>query len=111
MRLALFKLIEVIEEENAILQQHNVVSHAGFTERKNHLLRDLMMIQRAGGDRETDEQVRNLLVRLSAALKVNASLLRLHISAMGEISDVIVSGLRAADSDGTYTRKADMSRT
>ena len=38
----LLKLIEVVEEENAVLQERRITHHAGFTDRKNHCLRELM---------------------------------------------------------------------
>ena len=101
---ALQKLVEIIEEENAVLQRHRVVSHAAFTDRKNHALRDLMTIQRHETSSPALSDCKPLLTRLSTALKINATLLKLHISAMGEISDIIIGSLREADSDGTYSR-------
>lgn len=98
---ALLKLIEILDEENSALSRHDLFSHAVFTDRKNHALRELMAAQR---QQPIDAEVRPLLQRLSGALQENARLLKLHISAVGEISDIIVSGLRAADSDGTYSR-------
>jgi len=100
----LSKLIEVIEEENATLRVNRFIFHTEFTNRKNHALRDLMAMQRLDVCVETMLQVRPLLERLSTLLEQNASLLRLHISAAGEISDIIVASLRDAESDGTYTR-------
>ena len=101
---ALIKLIEIVEEENFVLERHKVVSHSGYTDRKNHALRELMAAQRFEGSPARIQTFKPLLSRLSSALKVNASLLKLHISAVGEISDIIVESLREADSDGTYSR-------
>jgi hypothetical protein len=44
------------------------------------------------------------LQRLSGGLSENARLLKLNIAAVGEISDILINGLREADSDGTYSR-------
>ena len=107
---ALQKLVEIIEEENAVLQRHRVVSHAGFTDRKNHALRDLMAIQRHNAPGPALSFCKPLLTRLSTALKVNGTLLKLHISAVGEVSDIIINSLREADSDGTYSRGFGPSR-
>ena len=101
---ALLKLVEVIEEENGILSRQEVVNHAGFTDRKNHALRELMAAQRFDGKPATVAECQPLLQRLSAVLKTNARLLKLHITAVGEVSDIIIGSLRAADSDGTYSR-------
>lgn len=101
---AVEKLIGVIEEENSLLREHRVSVHAGFTDRKIHALRELMATQRAEGARQAVEAVKPLLLRLSAALGTNARLLKLHIAAVGEVSDIIIGGLREAESDGTYSR-------
>ena len=107
---ALQRLVEIIEEENTVLQRHRVVSHAGFTDRKNHALRDLMATQRHEASGSALSFCKPLLTRLSAALKVNGTLLKLHISAVGEVSDIIINSMREADSDGTYSRGPGPSR-
>ena len=101
---SLLKLVEVIEEENAALKRHDILCHAGFTDRKNQILRELMAAQRSEEPRQTAQACKGLLERLSAALRTNATLLKLHIGAVGEMSDIIISGLRDAESDGTYSR-------
>lgn len=101
---AVLKLLEVIEEENAVLREHRIVFHAGFTDRKNHALRELMAAQRADSLPEAARACRALLERLSSALRINTTLLKLHVGAVGEMSDIIIGGLREADSDGTYSR-------
>jgi len=101
---ALLKLIEVIEEENAVLAAHRIAFHAGFTDRKNQALRELMAVQRLESGGESALTCSELLQRLSSALRVNSGLLKLHIAAVGEISDIIIGGLRDAESDGTYSR-------
>ncbi len=101
---ALSKLIDVIEDENAVLARNELTSHSGFTDRKNHALRDLMAAQRGCGSSHVPDGARPLLRRLSTALQENARLLRLHITAVGEVSDIIIASLREAESDGTYAR-------
>ena len=98
------KLLAVLEEENSILRQQQFVSHAAFTDRKNQALRELMAVQRQENIQSAAQRMQPLLERLSEELKENARLLKLHISAVGEISDIIVGSLRQADSDGTYSR-------
>jgi hypothetical protein len=101
---SLLKLTDVIEEENTALGRHDILSHAGFTDRKNQVLRELMAAQRSEDPRLAAQACKGLLERLSAALRTNAMLLKLHIGAVGEISDIIIGGLRDAESDGTYSR-------
>jgi hypothetical protein len=100
----ILKLLEVIEEENKVLRDHRVVVHAGFTDRKNQALREVMAAQRSESPREAAVSCRELLQHLSTALHANAALLKLHITAVGEMSDIIIGGLREAESDGTYSR-------
>ena len=101
---SLERLIEVVEEENSALERHSVLSHGGFTDRKNQILREVMAAQRSEDLRQAAQACKGQLERLSAALRNNAALLKLHIGAVGEMSDIIIGGLRDAESDGTYSR-------
>lgn len=101
---ALLKLIDVIDEENAVLRLHKIGIHSVFTDRKNQALRELMAAQRSTLAPAAQEACGPLLKSLSAALRENARLLKLNIAAVGEISDIIIGSLREAESDGTYSR-------
>ncbi len=101
---ALLRLIDTIEEENAALRRQVVVQHGGFTDRKNQALREVMVAQRRDPASCAAAHIRPHLERLSGVLGENARLLKLHIGAVGEISDIIIGSLREADSDGTYSR-------
>lgn len=101
---ALLKLIDAVEEENSALREQQILSHAAFTDRKNQALRELMAAQRMEMQPATLAGIRPLLYRLSSSLQDNSRLLKLHIAAVGEISDIIVGSLRDAESDGTYSR-------
>ena len=100
---ALAKLVETLEEENTVLREQKLVAHGSYTDRKNQALRELMAAQRKDGYAAGTE-LRPQLQKLSTVLKENARLLRLHIAAVGEISDIIIGSLKDADSDGTYSR-------
>jgi hypothetical protein len=106
----LTRLIEVVEEENAILRGMTVTVHAGYTDRKNHALRELMTAQRSETSQAAIELLRPMLQRLEVALAENAALLKLHIAAVGEMSDIIIGSLRESESDGTYSRRDRISR-
>ena len=101
---ALVKLVDIIEEENGFLARHEIVNHAAFTDRKNHALRELMAAQRFDGAAARSGECKPLLQRLAGALQANARMLKLHIAAVGEVSDIIIGSLREAESDGTYSR-------
>jgi len=108
--LAIAKLVEVVDEENSALLRHDIISHAGYTDRKNHALRELMAAQRRDSSRASVDQIRPQLLLLSQALHANAKLLKHHIAAVGDVSDIIVGSLRDASSDGTYTRDSGLHR-
>lgn len=101
---SLEKLVVLLEEENDLLRRHQIASHAAFTSRKNQALRELMIMRAAGVPDRPPPLLKPVLERLAEVLKTNAALLKLHIGAVGEISDIIVNGIREADSDGTYGR-------
>lgn len=108
--LAVEKLLEVVEDENSALRRQEIISHAGYTDRKNQALRELMAAQRREAVPIAVEQVRPQLLRLSQALLANSKLLKHHIAAVGEVSDIIVESLRDANSDGTYSRDSGLRR-
>ena len=101
---ALIRLGEIVEEENGILARQEIAHHATFTDRKNHALRELMAAQRFDASPARLQECSPLLRRLASALKANARMLKLHITAVGEVSDIIIGSLREAESDGTYSR-------
>lgn len=105
---AVARLIEVIEEENAILQQNDIASHAGFTDRKNQCLREFMVSQRREPLDSMDGGLGPQLRHLRQVLQLNATLLKHHITAVGEVSDIIVASLKGAESDGTYSRGSNL---
>lgn len=108
--LAVAKLLEAVEDENSVLRHQEIISHAGYTDRKNQALRELMAAQRRETGPTAIDQIRPQLLRLSQALLANAKLLKHHITAVGEISDIIVGSLREANSDGTYSREPGFRR-
>lgn len=102
---ALRKLLDIVETENTLLQRHEVISHANFTDKKNQALRELLAAQRSPADADRTS-LAPLAERLAHALKTNSRLLKIHIEALGEVSDVIIGSIREAESDGTYGRRA-----
>ena len=105
---AITRLIELVDEENSLLLRQQVLSHSGYTDRKNQALRELLIAQRREMTDVARSDLRPALQQLSAVLQVNARLLKHHIAAVGEVSDIIVGSLKDADSDGTYSRSSRM---
>jgi hypothetical protein len=108
--LAIAKLVEAVEDENSSLLRQDIISHAGYTDRKNQALRELMAAQRRDGSMTSVDRIRPQLLLLSQALHANAKLLKHHIAAVGDVSDIIVGSLRDANSDGTYSRDSGLQR-
>jgi hypothetical protein len=101
---ALSKLVEAVQDENTVLREQRIVSHAGFADRKNQALRELMAVQKRDVRVVADDRIKSMLKILASGLQENARLLKQHISVVGEISDIIVGSLKEAESDGTYSR-------
>lgn len=105
---AITRLIELVDEENNLLLRQQALSHSGYTDRKNQALRELLIAQKREMTDVARSDLRPALQRLAAVLQVNARLLKHHIAAVGELSDIIVGSLKDADSDGTYSRSSRM---
>lgn len=101
---AIQRLLAVIEEENRSLASLEVSCHNDFTLEKNQALRELMALQRANGFAQAISSYAIELRQLKASLTRNARLLKTHIGALDEVANVIVAGMREAESDGTYSR-------
>jgi flagellar biosynthesis/type III secretory pathway chaperone len=94
------QLEQLLEEENAALQGNGQVNHSYFIERKNQLLRELMVLQR------TTPLPRDLFRRfedLKTLITRNQQLLETNIRAVKEVADILKSAVLAEDADGTYS--------
>lgn len=105
-RLVLERLRQVLDEESAALEARSLAAHGGFTERKNQLLRDLLVAQRGCASPEAGRALAPETRALRKVLERNQQLLKVHIEAVREVSAIIVDSIRQADSDGTYSRYA-----
>ena len=102
---AIRKVTKVLAEENECLANNRVGSHGNFTLLKNEALRELLAAQRSGYAEQTLGAFREELLIIKQLLATNARLLKIHIRALGDVTDIIIGGLRAAESDGTYSRR------
>jgi flagellar biosynthesis/type III secretory pathway chaperone len=103
-RLVLERLRVVLEEESSALATRRLPSHEIFTERKNQLLRDLLVAQRNCTTRPAVKALAPLTQALRPLLARNQQLLKAHIDAVREVSAIIVDSIRESESDGTYSR-------
>jgi hypothetical protein len=104
-RFLLDRLKAVIEDECSALMQSGATYHGQFTERKNQLLRDLIVAQRSCNSPSVLNALEPQSRELQALLKRNQSLLKAHIDAVKEVSSIIVDSIRQGESDGTYSRR------
>ena len=102
--LLLDRLKLVVLEETDTLTAGGGSFHGQFTERKNQLLRDLLIAQRACGGSRAAAALAPKTRTLQKLLARNQRLLKAHIDAVREVSAIIVDAIRQAESDGTYSR-------
>lgn len=99
------RLKAVIEEECEALSGRDAAYHGQFTERKNQLLRDILVAQRGYSSPRVAEALAPRSRDLQQLIKRNQRLLKAHMDAVKEISSIIVDSIRQAESDGTYSRQ------
>jgi uncharacterized protein YicC (UPF0701 family) len=98
------RLRDVVEQETAALRSRTQIDLKDFNTRKSHGLLELSRAMRRLEGVPIDEMIETRLKALKAALEANRAVLQLHVEAVREISTTVSEALRAADSDGTYTR-------
>lgn len=103
-QVVLERLGQVLEEESAMLASRALKAHETFTERKNQLLRALLVAQRSCLSKAALEALAPQTRALRPLLSRNRQLLKVHIEAVKEVSAIIVDAIRAGESDGTYSR-------
>jgi hypothetical protein len=99
---ALSRLEQVLDEENKALANFNASSIAEFSRIKTQCLLELQ--RPAGLNPVLDPGLQLRLQALQEKLELNRWLLHLHLEAAKEVSSVITTAIREAESDGTYSR-------
>ncbi len=98
------RLQAVLVEETAVLRGVPPAQLAVHTMRKNQLMLELLRARRTCSDADIRHRHADRLAQLRAALAENRGLLETHLAATREVSSMIVTAIREADSDGTYGR-------
>jgi hypothetical protein len=100
---AVERLGAVLDQETAALRNHVAVDLSEFNDRKSQGLLDLNRALRLFEGGPVDQATLTRLSDLRVKLESNTSVLRLHLEAVREISDVMANAIRDAESDGTYS--------
>jgi hypothetical protein len=100
-RLILAQLEQLLREENASLEHQGKADHAYFIQKKNHLLRELIVLQRAAS---SSGALLGDVEELKALIARNLEILETNIKALKEVTDALKSAALAEEEDGTYSR-------
>jgi hypothetical protein len=99
---ALYRLEKALDEENAALAAFDSRNLAEFSRIKTQSLLELERSTSALGGASPELSL--VFETLRQKLELNRWLLLLHLEAAREITTVITSAIRDAESDGTYSR-------
>ncbi len=101
---ALSRLEKVLDQENEALAAFNSRHLAEFSRIKTQTLLELQRSAVALDPDNAPPELRQLFTTLQQKLELNRWLLLLHLEAAREVTAVITSAIREAESDGTYSR-------
>lgn len=99
------KLEEVLTEENRILESQTITDHEPYIIKKNHLLRELMAVQRMDRFNAVSPDMKKRLGGVRSLVETNHRLLGAQVSAMTEITNMLTAVALAEEADGTYSRR------
>ncbi len=101
---ALYRLGKTLDEENAALTAFDSRNLAEFSRIKTQTLLELQRSASAMNGEPSAPGLSQILETLRQKLELNRWLLLLHLEAAREVTAVITSAIRDAESDGTYAR-------
>jgi predicted RecB family endonuclease len=99
------KLEEVLAEENKILESQVITDHEPYIMKKNHLLRELMAVQRMDRFNTIPPEMKKRLGGVRSLVETNHRLLGAQVAAMTEITNMLTAVALAEEADGTYSRR------
>jgi hypothetical protein len=103
---ALQRLEKVLDQENEALAAFDSRNLGDFSRIKTQTLLELQRSVVALDPDNAPPELRQLLTTLQQKLELNRWLLLLHLEAAREVTTVITSAIREAESDGTYSRNS-----
>jgi len=98
-------LLICIQEETAALRANKRYDLPGFNARKSRLLYELNRAAGGIAGPEHSPELSMQLKTLRAELAANALLVKGHVTALREISDLMIGLVRKDEADGTYVRQ------
>ena len=108
---ALLRLEKALDQENEALVAFDSQHLGEYSRIKTQ---SLLELQRSAASLSPDQappELLQLLSNLRQKLELNRWLLLLHLEAAKEVTTVITSAIRDAESDGTYSRVSNLRKT
>ncbi len=100
----LYRLEKALDQENEALAAFDSSNLGDYSRIKTQSLLELQRFAVMLSGQHTPPEVLELLTGLRQKLELNRWLLLLHLEAAREVTAVITSAMRDAESDGTYSR-------
>lgn len=97
------RLQTCLDEETAVLARSQPADLANFNHRKGQGLMELNRALAAVGKLSANSDVAIELSQLRSKIDENMRVLRLHISAVNEITGLLTDAIQREESDGTYS--------
>jgi len=101
---ALHRLEKALDQENQALTAFNPRNLSEYSRIKTQTLLELLRSATGLGPGHLPPEFTELLTVLRQKLELNRWLLLIHLEAAREVTTVITSAIREAESDGTYSR-------
>jgi hypothetical protein len=98
------RLKSLLEEENAILESKTAGDHQPFIDKKNQILRELLVHQRTHSNIAGNPDLLGTLRDVRALVDRNHALLQAHVAAMTDVTKLLTQAAAHEESDGTYSR-------
>ena len=105
---ALFRLEKALDQENEALAAFDFRNLSEYSRIKTQSLLELQRSATVLSREDVPAELLQLLTTLRQKLEVNRWLLLLHLEAAREVTTVITSAIRDAESDGTYSRVSNL---
>lgn len=101
--LAIERVRSAIDAENAEIASGKIVDFREFNLRKSQGLLELSRLMPLLAGIPIDASLREALDALRTRLEDNRRILRIHLKAVQEVSELIARTIQAGQSDGTYS--------
>ncbi len=101
---ALYRLEKALDQENEALAAFDPRNLSQYSRIKTQSLLELETSSTVLNRENAPPELLQLLTTLRQKLELNRWLLLLHLEAAREVTTVITSAMREAESDGTYSR-------